>query len=79
MRAASADLATTSSAADAALSDVRAADEGKINGTSLQKSESVFLVFLKHTLLAGTNQRMKISWLIFCNLCETKKIKLKNS
>ena len=42
MRAASADLATTSAAADAALSDVRAADRYKINGTSLQKCESAF-------------------------------------
>ena len=49
MRDASADLATTSVAADAALVDVRAADGDEINGTSLQKSESAFLVFLRLT------------------------------
>ena len=41
-RAASADLASTSAAADAALGDVHAADGDKINGTSLQKSDSAF-------------------------------------
>ena len=49
MRAVSADLDTTSAVADAALGDVRAADGDKINGTKLQKNESAFLVFLRHT------------------------------
>ena len=42
MRAAPADLAITSAAADAALVDVRAAGVAEINGTSLQKTESTF-------------------------------------
>ena len=49
MRATSADFATTNAAAAAALGDARAADGDEINGTSLQKIESAFLVFLKHT------------------------------
>ena len=44
-RAASADLATTSAAADAALGDVCAADEDEINGRSLQKCSLLFLLF----------------------------------
>ena len=47
MRAASADLATTSAAANAALGDVHAVDEDEINGTNLQKSESAFFGVLK--------------------------------
>ena len=45
-----ADYATTSNtstAADAALVDVSAADGDVINGTSFQKSESAFLVFFR--------------------------------
>ena len=42
MRAASADLANKSAAAHAAIGDVHAADGGKINGTLLQKTESLF-------------------------------------
>ena len=46
-RAASADLASTSAAADTALGDVHAADGDKINGTSLQKSVSAFFGVLE--------------------------------
>ena len=49
MRAASADLASTSAAGDAALVDVHAADGDKINGRCIQKSQSAVLVFLKDT------------------------------
>ena len=46
MKAASADLATTSGAADAGLGNVRAADVAEINSTSLQKKlVCFFLVF----------------------------------
>ena len=72
MRAASADLATLSAFVDADLVDVRAADRDEISGTNLQQNESAFLAFLRHTWSAGTNQRMKISRLIFNSLCKTK-------
>ena len=55
MRAASADLATTTAAADAALGDVRTADGDEINGTSLQKHESAFFGVLE-TFMIGGNQ-----------------------
>ena len=57
IRAASADLATTSAAADATLGDVHAVDEDEINGTSLQKSESAFFGVLE-TYVIGGNQPM---------------------
>ena len=47
MRVASADLATTSAAANAALGDVHAVDEDEINGNNLQKVSLLFSVFLK--------------------------------
>ena len=78
MSADSADLAT-SAAADAPLGDLCAADGDEIMGTSFQKNESAFLVFLKHTWSAGTNLGMKIIRLKFCNLCKIKKIKIQNS
>ena len=61
LRDASADLATKTAAADVALGDVRTAGGDDISGTSLQKSESAFLLFLRHIWSAETNQRMKIS------------------
>ena len=57
MRAASADLATTSAAANAALGDVHAVDEDEINGTNLQKSESAFFG-VHETYVIGGNQPM---------------------
>ena len=57
MRAASADLATTSAAADAALGDVHAVDEDEIDGTSLPKSASAFFGILE-TYVIGGNQSM---------------------
>ena len=49
-RAASADLATSSAAADAGLGNVRAADVAKINSPSLQKKcVCFFFGFLRHT------------------------------
>ena len=53
MRVASADLATTSAAADAALVDVHAADGDEINGTSLQKSLSAFFGVLEKYVIGG--------------------------
>ena len=55
MRAASADLATTSAFVDADLVDVRAADRDEISGTNLQQSESAFFAVLE-TYVIGRNQ-----------------------
>ena len=65
MRAASADLATTSAAANAALGDVDGVDEDEINGKSLQKSESAFFGVFE-TYVIGGNQPMDENQPIDC-------------
>ena len=73
MRATSADLATTSAAADAALGDVHAVDEDQINGTSLQKSESAFFGVLETYVIGGNWPKAENQPIDFLQFMQEKK------
>ena len=73
IEATSADLATTSAAADAALGDVRTADGDEINGASLQKSESTFFGVHETYVICGNQRTNEIQSIDLLNIRQDKK------